>query len=334
MVVLRPVKESDIDSLFQLSKLVQFLNLPRDRSIIEKKVLSSVKSFKNPAKKVSDNHFIFVLEDTSNEKVIGVSMIHGQHGTFERPHFFLKVGEEKTFSESLKKRIAHQTLKLGVETDGPTEIGGLVLHPDYRKNVNKLGKQLSYIRFLYMAYFPEYFREEVHSELMPPLDENGNSPLWEAIGRRFFNMDYHEADKLSLTNKEFILNLFPNGTIYTSLLSPEAQESIGKVGKDTLPVKKMLEDIGFKYNQEVDPFDGGPHYRAKLKDIKIAQNLFNGLMEYQEKINNDQYFLVAQFNKNDFVAFRVRGEILNNKLFVNVKELPVDFKDSVVAIPC
>ena len=30
----------------------------------------------------------------------------------------------------------------------------------------------------------------------------------------------------------------------------------------------MLEDIGFKYMEEVDPFDGGPHYRSKLTDLR------------------------------------------------------------------
>lgn len=334
MIILRPVKESDLDSLYRLSQLVQFLNLPRDRELIEQKVLSSVKSFQHPSTEPSDNHFIFVLEDTEKSEVIGVSMIHGQHGTFERPHFFFRVGEEKTFSESLKKRISHQTLKLGVETDGPTEIGGLVLHPNYRNNKMKLGKQLSYIRFLYMAYFPQYFKKIVHSELMPPLDENGNSPLWEAVGRRFFNMGYHEADKLSLTNKEFMLNLFPHGIIYTSLLSDEAQDAIGKVGKDTLPVKKMLESIGFEYTKEVDPFDGGPHYRAKLKDITVVKDMFEGNLEVHNDGNFDQYFLVAQFQGGEFFAYRTAGKKSDGKLIVSTIIDKINIKDKIVAIPC
>ena len=107
---------------------------------------------------------------------------------------------------------------------------------------------------------------------MPPLTSEGSSLLWEAIGRKFFKMEYWEADKLSQTNKEFILNLFPQETIYTKLLPDAARDSIGMVGKDTLPVKKMLENIGFKYTNEVDPFDGGPHYRAKVEDISIIKD--------------------------------------------------------------
>lgn len=76
---------------------------------------------------------------------------------------------------------------------------------------------------------------------MPPFDNKGNSPLWEAIGRRFMNMDYHEADILSRSNKEFILSLYPAENIYQTLLPFDARDAIGKVGKDTEPVRKMLE---------------------------------------------------------------------------------------------
>jgi arginine N-succinyltransferase len=36
----------------------------------------------------------------------------------------------------------------------------------------------------------------------------------------------------------------------------------------------MLESIGFKYTNEVDPFDGGPHYRCDLKNIKPIKEMF------------------------------------------------------------
>jgi arginine N-succinyltransferase len=36
----------------------------------------------------------------------------------------------------------------------------------------------------------------------------------------------------------------------------------------------MLESIGFKYTNEVDPFDGGPHYRAITKEIKPIKEMF------------------------------------------------------------
>src|SRR5690606_13801553 len=180
--------------------------------------------------------------------------------------------------------------------------------PDFRGHAEKLGKQISFVRFLYMGIHPERFKERVHSELMPPFDKYGNSPLWEAIGRRFLNMNYHEADVPSRSNKEFILSLFPSENIYQTLLPMEAREAIGKVGKETEPVQKMLEKIGFKYMYEVDPFDGGPHYRCPLKEIKPIKEKITGTLKAVENLTtstNDPTVIISlKHPDHDFFAVR------------------------------
>lgn len=310
MFILRNAKLSDLDDLYELSGKVLFINLPHDKEIIESKIKASLKSFHNPSKDFARNYYIFVLEDTDVNRVIGVSMIHAQHGTEEEPHFYLKVSHENKYSSTINTGFVHGTLKLGLETDGPTEIGGLVVDPEYRGHSEKLGKQISFIRFLYMGLYPERFKSEIHSELMPPFDAFGKSPLWEAIGRRFMNMDYNEADLLSRSNKEFILSLFPADNIYMTLLPLEARNAIGKVGKDTEPVKKMLESIGFDYINEVDPFDGGPHYRCKLKDIKPIKNMLHAKLSFQKEVNEDQRFLITfKHPEHDFFSLYVKGHL-------------------------
>lgn len=274
MYTLRSASLNDLDDLYELSQLVLFINLPPDREIIKSKIESSIKAFTHPSKKLWENYYLFVLEDVKAQKIIGCSMIHAQHGTEDEPHYYFSVSQENKFSKSLNTGFIHGTLKLGLDTNGPTEIGGLVLGPQHRKSAKKLGKQLSFVRFLYMGMNKNRFKEDIHSELMPPFDNEGHAPLWEAIGRRFLNMEYHDADILSRSNKEFILSLFPADTIYLTLLPIDARNAIGKVGEATIPVKKMLEAIGFKYTNEVDPFDGGPHYRAKMKDIKPIKEIF------------------------------------------------------------
>lgn len=325
MFILRSVALDDLDDLFELSGKVQFINLPHDRDIIEKNITSSVSCFKKPFPKLADNYYFFVLEDTNIDKVIGVSMIHAQHGTKDEPHFFLKVTNEHKYSETINTGFVHGMLKLGLEFAGPTEIGGLVVDPEYRGNPEKLGKQISFIRFLYMAKFKNRFQKQIHSELMPPLDSEGNSPLWEALGRRFMNMDYAQADLLSRSNKEFILSLFPSENIYMTLLSPEVRNAIGQVGEDTLPVKKMLEKIGFKYTNEVDPFDGGPHYRAELESISLIKEF----TEYPSAVASsgqkpDQEVLLSYSNtKFDFCAFKTKVNIDHDskKIFINAEIL-------------
>ena len=311
MFILRNANLSDLDDLYELSGKVLFINLPHDRGIIESKIRASLNAFKTPSKVLADNYYIFILEDLDEKKVVGVSMIHAQHGTEKEPHFFLKVSHENKYSSTINTGFVHGTLKLGLETDGPTEIGGLVIDPSYRGHKDKLGKQISFVRFLYMALNPERFKEEIHSELMPPFDDEGKAPLWEAIGRRFMSMDYNEADLLSRSNKEFILSLFPAENIYMTLLPLEARNAVGKVGKDTEPVKKMLEDIGFTYINEVDPFDGGPHYRCKLQDIKPIKNMFEASLEYaDEALPTNFYLITFPHPDHDFFSLFVKGELI------------------------
>ena len=316
-----------------------FINLPPDEDLISAKIDSSIKSFHNPSKKLWENYYIFVLEDQASNEVLGVSMIHAQHGTENEPHFYLSVGQESKFSQTINTGFVHGTLKLGFDTNGPTEIGGLILNPEFRAHQEKLGKQLSFVRFLYMADHADRFKPMIHSELVPPLDKFGNSPLWEAVGRRFFNMNYHEADILSRSNKEFILSLFPSENIYQTLLPMEARESIGKVGKETEPVKRMLENIGFKYTFEVDPFDGGPHYRCPLKDIKpIKEKITGQLVDNRfESSKSSEALIHLEHPDYDFFAVKaelqVHGDGQVSMDPVIVKKLGLQLPQKISAIP-
>jgi arginine N-succinyltransferase len=340
MFILRSVQPEDLKDLYKLSTAMTFINLPADEELISSKIESSMKSFKKPSPDFSKNYYIFVLENYESGEIYGVSMIHAQHGNENEPHFYLTVGQEAKFSQTINTGFVHGTLKLGLDTNGPTEIGGLILSPEHRGHKEKLGKQLSYVRFLFMAHSPERFKPMIHSELMPPLDKNGNSPLWEAVGRRFLNMNYHEADILSRNNKEFILSLFPSENIYQTLLPMEARESIGKVGKETEPVKKMLESIGFKYTFEVDPFDGGPHYRCPLKDIKTIKEKITGLLitnKSYDKEKSREVLLFVEHQKHDFFAFRTLLQVHGDgQLSIDpilIKELDLKLPQKVTAIP-
>lgn len=335
MFLVREVKESDLEDLYKLSSIVFFINLPNDKKIIENLISKSIKSFKKPSKNLADNHYIFVIEDIEKSKIIGVSMIHAQHGTEEEPHFYLRISQEYKYSKTINTGFIHGTLKLGLDTNGPTEIGGLVISPEFRGHPEKLGKLLSFSRFLYIALNQDRFKKTLHSELMPPLDKDGKSPLWEAIGRRFMNMDYYEADKLSRNNKEFILSLYPSDNIYQTLLPIEARNAIGKVGKDTMPVKNMLEKIGFVFSEEVDPFDGGPHYKATIDEVSIIQSLKNVKVKYEMNLpENDIEDFIAKTNNKDFIAMKISGVLKNDILLVdeNLKSENINDGDNISII--
>lgn len=313
MFILRSVSLSDLNDLYDLSGKVSFINLPHDLEIIKNKLSKSEKCFIQANEALSENYYFFVLEDTARQAVIGVSMIHAQHGTDKEPHFFLRVANEHKYSQTINTGFVHGTLKLGLDTNGPTEIGGLVVDPDYRGNPEKLGKQMSFVRFLFMAMNRDRFKDTVLSELMPPLDPEGNSLLWEALGRRFMNMDYAQADKLSRSNKEFILSLFPSDNIYMTLLKPGVRNTVGKVGPDTEPVKNMLEKIGFLYTNEVDPFDGGPHYKARMSDISLIRNYHEYSLSLTKLNDAKEVSLLISFKntQHQFFALKMKAEVCN-----------------------
>lgn len=269
--VIRSVREKDLRGLQDLAAQFSLLNLPADKKVLGEKIERSVASFAGDLPK-EKAEYLFVVEDLENGAIIGSSLILAKHGNEEVPHYYFKLAKRNRFSEDLGIGFIHQVLQFREDTDGPSEIGGLLIDRNYRRRPEKLGKQISLVRFLYMGMHREAFEKRVLCELTPPLGEGGRSEFWEALGRRFTGLPYQEADLISQQNKEFISSLFPEEDIYLCLLDSKARLVIGRVGDETRPAQHLLESIGFKYLHEVDPFDGGPHYGADVADISIVQN--------------------------------------------------------------
>jgi arginine N-succinyltransferase len=288
MLFVRPAVLTDLPDLAAAAKHLDSVNLPHDEAKLREVISRSQLSFAAeplPAAETPDatpapvngrngdasnGEFLFVMVDRSDsghERVIGSSMIFAQHGSRRAPHSFFDVIEEERYSESLDRHFRHKVLRMGYNYDGMTELGGLVLLPEFRGHPERLGKTLVFVRFLYIALFRARFRDQMVSELMPPLEPDGTSLLWEALGRHFTGLSYQEADRLSRENKEFIRALFPQDPIYATLLPTAAQERIGQVGPHTKAVEKMLTGAGFRYASRIDPFDGGPHFHARTDDL-------------------------------------------------------------------
>lgn len=265
-ILLREAQEGDMDALEMFTGIPGFINLA-NKDILAEQIRLSCKSFSGEVADPSAAKYIFVAEDPETGSLLGTSMVSAKHGTEESPHFYFEVGSEQKFSSTINTGFIHGTLHLKFDQNGPAEIGGLVINPDFRRSDLKIGRQIAFVRFLFIAVNRDKFKNKILAELLPPLNKRGQSPLWEAIGRRFTNMDYWEADQLCQKDKEFILSLFPDSKIYTTFFSAEARNSIGRVGKDTQPAYHMLTKIGFKYLGHVDPFDGGPHLWADTDTI-------------------------------------------------------------------
>lgn len=300
---MRSARLTDVDDLFDLARQFTLLNLPANKKVLSTLILNSMASFSRE-KTREESVYVFVNEDLEREKVIACSLIHGRCGTSLSPNYSYKVEKRDLFSKDLAIGFIHQVLKLKEDSSGPSEIGGLMVDRGYRGRPEKIGRQISFVRFCFIGAFPDLFTEQLHVEFAPPLTEEGRSEFWEALGRRFTGLPYQEADVLSQQNKEFIKSLFPKEDIYLTLLDSRARMVLGRVAEETRPAQAMLEEIGFEYIHEVDPFDGGPHYRARTQSLAPIQN---GMwLEVAESLQGefDTTGIAGLMRDSEFLALR------------------------------
>jgi arginine N-succinyltransferase len=305
---IRQSYREDVEQVLAVAEHLDTVNLPHDRAVIESILDRSEKSFAGELP-TQELEFLFVLEDLQQKRIIGTSIIYAQHGTKRAPHIFFRVENDERYSVTLDRYFVHRTLRIGYNYNGPTEIGGLILLPEYRRNVHALGKALSYVRFLFMRMHRPWFRNQVLSELLPPLEPDGTSKLWEALGRRFTGLTYQEADRVSKDNKEFIHALFPDDPIHLELLPDEVQSIIGQVGEDTRAVEKMLRRIGFDYAEQIDPFDGGPHFIANTDEITIIRDA-EELEVKGEGVGDHRWAIIAVETPGQRPGFRATGALV------------------------
>ena len=268
---IRAASSDDEESLLGLARHLDTVNLPHDREHVRRLLAHSDRSFSG-AEKPRFRRYVFLLWDLEQRRAAGTSMIVAQLGRRDAPYIYLDVLDDEKYAAALDKHFHHTVLRLGFSYAGPTEIGGLIVDPEYRGAKERLGLLISYIRFAYIAAHRDLFQEEILAELLPPLEPDGTSFVWEAFGRRFTDMTYAEADRLSSEDKTFIRDLFPRGDIHATLFSPEARAVIGKVGPQTKGVEKMLRRIGFRYAHRIDPFDGGPHFVAPADEVTLIRD--------------------------------------------------------------
>ncbi len=319
MFLVRDVQRRDLPELKKLASELNTVNLPDNQEMLASLIDKSVKSFTGSIEDAFARQYLFVAEDVANKALVGTSMIIAQHGTYESPHIYYEVSEREHYSATLDRHFRHKVLSIGYNYAGPTEIGGLVVAPPYRSSVEKIGRQLSYVRFLFMAMHRSFFRDKVLAELLPPLLPDGRSLLWEAIGKKFTGLSYQEADRLSRQNKEFIKELFPASDIYVSLFPDRTQRVVGEVAPDTRGVKRMLERVGFRYVERIDPFDGGPHYETNVDDITLIKLFRSARLEKGVPAESEKHWLVAYQPSNGrtrFRAIKTTAELTGNQVRV------------------
>lgn len=297
MFVIRQAKSRDISTLLKLARMVYFINLPPDEAILAEKISHSAKCFQKAAGVAVDEAtraetkrrrkqlgkagfaatehesdiFVFTIEDTETDGVIGTSQVRARQGGPGNPNWAMKLSEKKFWSETLGQGTTHTVGRLYADESGPSEIGGLILNPSHRGHRLRPGRFLSFVRFHFMGLYRHLFPQRVLAEMMAPVTSDGENAFWDALGRKFIPVKYAEADRFCQHNRKFIHELFPKEEIYLTLFPLEVQNMVGVTAKETLPARRLLESLGFSMRGFVDPFDGGPHLDAAIDDISLVK---------------------------------------------------------------
>ena len=270
MLIVRSVREDDLDPLFELILKSEYglttLKISKDE--LASRIERSLFAFKQKTAKPAGQPYVFVMEDLHDGRLVGTCSIYSKVGGYE-PMYSYQIKESHHSSEELGIEKTIDVLHLRAEHNGPTEIGSLFLSPDYWGGGH--GRLLSLSRFLFMAEFAERFEEEVIAEMRGVVDHEGRSPFWSAIGSYFFQIDFPKAETLSSQSKKFIADLMPKHPIYIPLLPDDAQQVIGKVHQHTAPALAVLNKEGFHFDRLVDIFDGGPTLHCRLPEIRAIR---------------------------------------------------------------
>src|SRR5689334_16160290 len=123
MLITRPIRKSDLPALLALANLTGFglTTLPRDHALLEERITDSEHAFLRQAPRPKGDTYLFVMEDTDNQRVVGTCGITSKVGGFE-PFYAYRVQTTIRQSEMLSVTKKIQTLTLVQEHNGPCEI--------------------------------------------------------------------------------------------------------------------------------------------------------------------------------------------------------------------
>ena len=268
----RPARAGDFDALYEMALLTGggFTNLPADKGTLVSKLSRSEAAFASETGAPEGDLFLFVLENAETGEVRGTSQVFSRIGV-EQPFYSYRISKLTQTSPELKRTFRTEMLTLCTDFNDCSEVGGLFLHPEARAGGLGLGVLLARSRYLFIRRNRARFADTVVAELRGVIDEEGNSPFWDAIAGRFFGMGFREADEFNGTHgTQFIADLMPKTPIYTAMLSEEALAVMRRPHPTGEAAMRMLEREGFSGQGYVDIFDGGPTMSADTDRIRTV----------------------------------------------------------------
>jgi arginine N-succinyltransferase len=269
MYVVRPVELADIGALEALAAVTMpgVHTLPRTREKIAASVERSIASFAAHVDIPSEESYQFVLEQFDTGDIVGTAAIHasaGSNGTYFafRNDVIQQVSRDLNISHSV------HALTLCSELTAYSQLSGFYIRN--RESAGLEAALLSRARLLYAVLAPHRFGDRFFVPLAGVTDANGQSPFWEALGRKFFKMDFLDAERVigGARNRTLIVELMPHYPVYVPLLPGDAQAAMGQIHPSGELAFNLLAEEGFEADEYIDIFDGGPILQAHKHTLR------------------------------------------------------------------
>lgn len=136
MMIVRHAAHRDLDDIYRLAQRagesgIGLTSLPENKEILAERITRTTHTLAGLTEKCEAS-YLFVLEDTSIHKIVGVSAIEVAVGLKE-PFYNFRVAKQVHASKALNVYKTLDTLFLSNDHTGCSELCTLFLDPEYRK---------------------------------------------------------------------------------------------------------------------------------------------------------------------------------------------------------
>ncbi len=268
MFVLRPAQMTDLPQIEAIAakSAIGITSLPPNSERLIEKISNSRYAFSTEIDAPGEETYFFVLENPETGEIVGTSGIAASAGFHDR---FYSYRNEIIVHASQELKVSNKihSLHLCHDLTGYSLLTSFYIDPHFADS--ELPQLLSRARLLFVAEHAARFADKLAAENPGVCDASGKSPFWDAVGRRFFGMEYPQAEQLSGgRSKTFIAELMPQYPIYVPLLPADARLAIGQLHPDGDLPFSILMDEGFEADTYIDIFDGGPTVEARIQTLR------------------------------------------------------------------
>ncbi|RXZ42546.1 arginine/ornithine succinyltransferase subunit alpha [Crenobacter cavernae] len=316
MYVVRPARTADLPAIEKMAVAsgIGVTSLPNNREKLFERIQQSLDAFEHDADlDAGKEYYMFVLE--AHGQVVGTASISACAG-FDEPFYSYRSETFVHASRTLKVNNKVHVLTMCHDLTGLVQLCGFYSEPAIDALAIEL---LSRARFLFIASQQQRFGRRVVAEMQGIHDAAGQSPFWDAIGRRFFDMDFVEVEQaFASRSKTFIAELMPAYPIYVPLMPGAAQQAIGQIHPDFERPFGILGREGFEADNYIDIFDGGAVLTADVDRLYTVRTSSCHPVEVTASLPASANLRLASNEKvADFAATLVQAEVVDGVAFVN-----------------